>query len=138
MHGDSAPEDGRRDITSTPWPWMAPEGAPRTPARRQKKRTGEEWLAALRESWGDAYEIRPARRRLLGREWAARHRATGRTLAARDPAALLREMSRDWVAGKARRAHAAEQAAAGARTQAVPVFAMPPAPRPYVRDGEPS
>ena len=44
MRGDGTPESGRRDITSTPWPWMLPDDTPGTPAPGRKRRR---FLAAL-------------------------------------------------------------------------------------------
>ena len=99
--------------------------------RRRKNRTEGEWLAVLRGSWGDLYEV-TVRRRRLRKEWEARRRSFARfPLAARDPAALGQAMRRDWVAEKEREACAAEQAAAGAKTQAIDRFPLPPMPRLY-------
>ena len=38
--GPDGPESGRRDITSTPWPWMASEGTRGTPIRDRRRKRG--------------------------------------------------------------------------------------------------
>ena len=58
MRGDGTPESGRRGITSTPWPWMLPQGTTGTPARdRRRSRLLARLLAWLWPPAGNHHAI---------------------------------------------------------------------------------